>query len=542
MPTLQDRAGPAWVTRARAPAWDARCAPHRAGLRPGRSGQEAIAALVTARGPQAQDVLEAASAQGGDRLAHTALLPTVHPSPRRHRQRQPGRTAGVRAQGPVWPTATGTRPGGHRAPCRAGLACHGLEARLGQTWPRRGRRRGQTPTVVGEADGLVSLPEERTGGARGQAGVSAWLRERGCTLQPSPTRLPLPEQWRRGPRVSTFAAGRSDQSRWGKPRRATRAEDVGRAAQRASPRAPPRCDGRARPGARRSTARDTRRTRRGAQPASRRAWAGVRPRPASAAHAPSHGSTTRGRRGGGAGRSPVIPSKRPMGGRAHPGAWTRDQAGGATPRTGRGRRRATTTHRPSARCKGKAPAAPRTETGCPGADAADAIPRSHRAAPGSCSHHKGEVEPAVCPAWRVTPATSLTSGPSSTEGARRETIAHGDLAMVTRRKPPGRRVAQGRLTRATVVRSRMNGNGHGRLCRRVGMVTSRLRQRRDGSPQPGKDTQPGHVGPEQDEPTSLRARAHRVCPETDTACADARATEEPDAGTLHVRDCTGGAG
>ena len=31
--------------------------------------------------------------------------------------------------------------------------------------------------------------------------------------------------------------------------------------------------------------------------------------------------------------------------------------------------------------------------------------------------------------------------------------------------------------------------------------------------------------------------AHRVEP-----CADARATEEPDAGKLHVRDCTGGAG
>ena len=64
----------------------------------------------------------------------------------------------------------------------------------------------------------------------------------------------------------------------------------------------------------------------------------------------------------------------------------------------------------------------------------------------------------------------------------------------------------------------------------------------DGSTQPGKATHPGQVGPEQPEPTSLRAIANRVCPETDTACAEARATEEPDAGKLHVRDCTGGAG
>src|SRR5215831_17036215 len=43
-------------------------------------------------------------------------------------------------------------------------------------------------------------------------------------------------------------------------------------------------------------------------------------------------------------------------------------------------------------------------------------------------------------------------------------------------------------------------------------------------------------GPEQYEPSSLRARAHRVVP-----CADASTTEEPEAGKLHVRDGTGGA-
>src|SRR5712691_12149833 len=59
----------------------------------------------------------------------------------------------------------------------------------------------------------------------------------------------------------------------------------------------------------------------------------------------------------------------------------------------------------------------------------------------------------------------------------------------------------------------------------------------DGSTQPTKETHPGHVGPDQYEPTSLRAIANRVLP-----CADASATEEPDAGKLHVRDCTGGAG
>jgi hypothetical protein len=83
----------------------------------------------------------------------------------------------------------------------------------------------------------------------------------------------------------------------------------------------------------------------------------------------------------------------------------------------------------------------------------------------------------------------------------------------------------------------MNGNGHVRFCSRVEVATPRLRQRLDGSTQPGKETHPGHVGPESYEPTSLRAIANRVLP-----CAEASATEEPDAGKLHVRDCTGGVG
>jgi hypothetical protein len=56
----------------------------------------------------------------------------------------------------------------------------------------------------------------------------------------------------------------------------------------------------------------------------------------------------------------------------------------------------------------------------------------------------------------------------------------------------------------------MNGNGHVRFCSRVEVATPRLRQRLDGSTQPGQDTQPGHVGPDQYEPTSLRAIANRA--------------------------------
>src|SRR5512134_2117932 len=64
----------------------------------------------------------------------------------------------------------------------------------------------------------------------------------------------------------------------------------------------------------------------------------------------------------------------------------------------------------------------------------------------------------------------------------------------------------------------------------------------DGSTQPTKATHPGHVGPDQYEPTSLWGIANRMWPKTNMACAEASATEEPDAGKPHVRVCTGGPG
>jgi len=59
----------------------------------------------------------------------------------------------------------------------------------------------------------------------------------------------------------------------------------------------------------------------------------------------------------------------------------------------------------------------------------------------------------------------------------RETISNCYIDIVTIRKQPGRLVAQVRMTRATLLRSRMNGNVHVRFCSRVGMATSRLRPR-----------------------------------------------------------------
>ena len=97
-------------------------------------------------------------------------------------------------------------------------------------------------------------------------------------------------------------------------------------------------------------------------------------------------------------------------------------------------------------------------------------------------------------------------------------------------------------------RSTGNGNAHrirlgSRIehsTRRWGKPTTWGRTRRKHVARKGNSSRTCRTGIY--EPTSLRALAHRGCLETDTSCTDASATEEPDAGKLHVRVCTGDVG
>ena len=59
-----------------------------------------------------------------------------------------------------------------------------------------------------------------------------------------------------------------------------------------------------------------------------------------------------------------------------------------------------------------------------------------------------------------------------------ETTCNCCIDIVTIRKQPERLVAKVRMTHATLLRSRMNGNVHVRFCSRVEVATPRLRRRR----------------------------------------------------------------
>ena len=79
-----------------------------------------------------------------------------------------------------------------------------------------------------------------------------------------------------------------------------------------------------------------------------------------------------------------------------------------------------------------------------------------------------------------------------------------------------------------------------RSTRRWGKPTTWGRSRREHVTRKGNSFRTRWAG--QNEPTSLRGLAHRAWSATAMACAEASATEEPDAGTLHVRVCAGASG
>ena len=116
MPLMPDRAAQGRATLALAPAWDARCAPHSVGCRPGRSCQEAIAQIGDIIKHTPREVLDADIARGGDRLDHQALVDKINPSPHVARPIREWRTAGVVDHGIGMPTEAGTPQGGVRSP------------------------------------------------------------------------------------------------------------------------------------------------------------------------------------------------------------------------------------------------------------------------------------------------------------------------------------------------------------------------------------------------------------------------------------------
>jgi RNA-directed DNA polymerase len=135
LPTQADRARHTLGRQALAPAWDAKLSAPTSGLRPGRSGPEAIGAILTAMRYRPQYALTIAMAQGFERIAHQALWAQVPAPPRMRRPRKAGLQAGLLAGAPRSPPTAGTPQGGRGAPRWALMALHGRPEAITQLHP-----------------------------------------------------------------------------------------------------------------------------------------------------------------------------------------------------------------------------------------------------------------------------------------------------------------------------------------------------------------------------------------------------------------------
>src|SRR6266576_6152386 len=90
--------------------------------------------------------------------------------------------------------AEGTPQGGGISPLLLNIALQGMEAAAGVHYDSRGYVKAGCPTVVTYADDFVALCHSREQAETVQAKISAWLTERGLSLNPGKTRIGAVEE------------------------------------------------------------------------------------------------------------------------------------------------------------------------------------------------------------------------------------------------------------------------------------------------------------------------------------------------------------
>lgn len=195
IPVIRDRVLQARVKNALEPEWEARFEPRSYGFRPGRSCQDAIAAIrVTARGPLAKRrwALDADLQGAFDRISHDHLTAMIGQFPARDLIGAWLR-AGVMERGRLAPTEEGTPQGGVISPLLLNIALHGMEQAAGFRFEGRKGREGHTavgaPVLIRYADDFVALchSEEEAYGVKEK--LVDWLTPRGLRFNEEKTRV-----------------------------------------------------------------------------------------------------------------------------------------------------------------------------------------------------------------------------------------------------------------------------------------------------------------------------------------------------------------
>jgi RNA-directed DNA polymerase len=194
IPVLMDRCHQARVRNALEPEWEARFEPRSYGFRPGRSCQDAIAAIyTTCKGPMAKRLwaLDADLAAAFDRINHDRLLEAIGGFPARGMIRDWLKAGVIEAGKGFAPTEEGTPQGGVISPLLLNVALHGLEEAAGvryyPTGVNAGRAMPGSPILVRYADDMVVLCHSHRQAEQVKARLAEWLAPRGLVFNEGKT-------------------------------------------------------------------------------------------------------------------------------------------------------------------------------------------------------------------------------------------------------------------------------------------------------------------------------------------------------------------
>ena len=141
IPTMRDRAKQFLLLMALEPEWEARFEPNSYGFRPGRSCQDARAAICQTLKQKAKYVFDADIDNCFPTIAHKPLLEKLNTIPRFRKQIRSWLKAGITFEGVTESNTVGTPQGGPISPLLANVALHGLEEHVAKclaTWSRNG--------------------------------------------------------------------------------------------------------------------------------------------------------------------------------------------------------------------------------------------------------------------------------------------------------------------------------------------------------------------------------------------------------------------
>src|SRR5256884_7286311 len=170
IPVMEARAQQALVKLALEPEWEAKFEANSYGFRPGRSCQDAIAAIYIFINQKAKYVLDADLKGCFDNIDHEALLRKLNTYPALRRVIRTWLKAGAVDNGVFEQTTSGTPQGGVISPLLANIALHGMETTLLEAYQRKEGK----PNFVRYADDFVVFHPTDEGVKKAQAVLETW--------------------------------------------------------------------------------------------------------------------------------------------------------------------------------------------------------------------------------------------------------------------------------------------------------------------------------------------------------------------------------